>query len=159
MKNIYKSGILNFILRAKSFKLASFLVVLFLVSSTVQAQSSLKIDQEQIIEKCIKFKPLLEKIPTKVQSKMSEFLVLDHGIDFQISETMKVEGVQLKLISKAEIDKTKPYFLFHTIHIDKDSALVRYNFIYFTDGVENTIPIVIEFTKEKTQWSVSNYSI
>jgi hypothetical protein len=139
-------------------KKAMIIPLLVLMFHGASAQSELRADQEQILNQCLSFQPLIEKIPLEVQKELSTYFILDHGVAFHFSSKMTVNNKPVALISKQEIDKRVPYFLFHTLNIEKEQALVRYYFIYTNEGSEITLPVVLEFVKKDSKWEISTYS-
>lgn len=116
-------------------------------------------DQNLLIKKCLAFKPLSDLISKENLEGISEYRILNHGVDFNTSSRLEVNGKSVYFLTKGEISSVKAYFLFHTISIDKNKAFVRYYFIYKINGVEKTIPVTIDFEKNKTGWQVGNHSI
>jgi DNA-binding transcriptional regulator WhiA len=116
-------------------------------------------DQNDLILECLQFKPLELKIPKEVFKELSKYYILNHGIDFDRSTNLKANSKQVLLITKTDLVTVKSHFLFHTLSVDNDKAFVRYYFVYTDKGIENTIPITIDFKKNNGIWQVFNYSI
>ena len=151
-------------MKTKQKLISTLIMVLVFMSQDLMAQKEVNSDllssaQNQIIEQCLTFQPLEVKIPTEIKAQIVEYYILDHGVEFYFSPNIEINGKRTSLISKGEINSSKPYFLFHTLFIESNQALVRYYFIYTNKGVEITLPITVEFKKNNSLWQVSNYSI
>jgi hypothetical protein len=116
-------------------------------------------DQDQLIQQCLTFKPLVDKVPNGIISNNTVYYILNHGFDFTISSNLKANGKQISFLTKQELGPSKPYFLFHTLSIEGNTAFVRYYFEYTAKGVTNTIAITIDFEKNNGQWEITNYTI
>ncbi len=117
------------------------------------------LDEGQIIQQCIGFQPLVDKIPHDILTKITEYFILNHGMDLNYSKGLEVNNKRISLLTKGELSPTKPYFLFHTLSIKKDRAFVRYYFIYTNNGAETTIPITIDFVRNNSEWQILNHTI
>ncbi|MDD5148971.1 MAG: hypothetical protein PHC28_00625 [Flavobacterium sp.] len=134
--------------------------IIFHVQSQTSANSNFSSpDKDQLIQKCLVFQPLVDKIPVEVQARISDYYILNHGMEITFSQVLKVNGKGVSFLTKGELTPTKPYFLFHTLNIENDKAFVRYYFIYTNNGKETTIPITIDFVKINSVWQVFNYTI
>lgn len=116
-------------------------------------------DQQQIIEQCLRFQPLLNKIPADVKDNMKTYFILNKALTIELSSHLKLEGMPIITISDDKISSTKSYYKFLYIKIEKNKAWVRYIFTYAKDNVKKTIPMSIEFTKNNSIWKESNYQI
>ncbi|MBU1014581.1 MAG: hypothetical protein KKG99_16400 [Bacteroidetes bacterium] len=115
--------------------------------------------EDKIIESCLTFPPLLEKIPTMVKEQIMEYLILDHGVEFQFSPNLKIDGKSVSLISKDQLVQNKPYFDFFTLNIEVDKVVTTYYLTYNLDNEEHIIPVTIHFEKKDLDWKVINYTI
>jgi hypothetical protein len=135
-------------------------VVISHVQSQTPANSSLSyLDKDQLIQKCLVFQPLADKIPVEVQAKMTEYYILNHGMNIDFSQDLKVNGKKTSFLTKGELSPAKPYFIFFTLNVENNKAFVRYYFIYTNNGKETTIPITIDFVKTNSVWQVLNHTI
>ena len=117
------------------------------------------LDQNLLIKECLTFKALKEKIPVEVFEEIKEYNILNHGINLKSTTNFKLNEKQVIFFTKKELVLKNSYFLFHTISIKDDNAFVKYYFVYHTNGVKATIPLIIEFEKNKSTWNIINYSI
>lgn len=116
-------------------------------------------NKEQIISECISLQALKEKLPIELQRNVSEYKVLNHGIDFTDLYNLKVNGTKVSFIDKSQTSVTNGYFLFHTVNVEDSKAFVRYYFTYTLKSIEKVIPITIDFVKEGSSWRIINYTI
>jgi hypothetical protein len=138
--------------------LGTLLFTLILIPQNIAAQESMS-DQDQIITKCLTIEQLEAKIPVDVKAQMSEYYILDYGVEFNFSPSLKINGKKTSLISKEEINLNKPYFQFNKFDIISNRALVEYNFVYITNGKENILSITVDFGKTNSKWSEYNHYI
>ena len=116
-------------------------------------------DKNELISQCVSLQALFEKIPKETQKKLTNYYILNHGIDFDNSLNLEAKGKKISFLEKADINTSKPYFLFHTLNVDGNTAFVRFYFTYTVDMLEKTLPITINFQKKGTIWEIVNYSI
>ena len=141
-----------------------YLLLLCGIISHVQSQTSTNSnlsspDKDQLIQNCLAFQPLVNKIPVEVQARITEYYILNHGMEIVFSRDLKVNGKKTSFLTKLELSPAKPYFILHTLNVENDKAFVRYYFIYTNNGKETTIPITIDFVKINTVWQVLNHTI
>lgn len=117
------------------------------------------VDQNFLIKECLTFKVLEEKIPVEVFEDIKEYNILNHGINFKSTTNFKLNEKQVIFFPKKELISKNSYFLFHTISIKENNAFVKYYFVYNTKGVKATIPLIIEFEKNRSTWNIINYFI
>ena len=117
------------------------------------------VDQNLLIKECLTFKALEEKIPVEVFEEIKEYNILNHGINFKSTTNFKLNEKQVVFFTKKELFSKNCYFLFHTISIKENNAFVKYYFVYNTSGVKITIPLIVEFKKNRSTWDIINYSI
>lgn len=139
----------------KSFYILLF--VFFMGSLPLLAQTGN--DQEQIIQKCLTFQPLEEILPAETRQQISEYLILEHGVEFIFSEDFKVSGKSVSLINKEELSQDKPFFDFFIINIENDKASVVYYVNYSINNTEHTVSVTIQFEKCNSDWDVANYTL
>jgi hypothetical protein len=101
----------------------------------------------------------LEQLNKKIPEKTTNYYILNHGIDFSNSLNLEVNGKKISFLEKSDLNISKPYFLFHTLNIDGNTAFVRYYFKYTIDNLEKVIPITLSFQKKELKWEIVNYSI
>lgn len=141
-----------------------FLFLLCGFMAHIQAQTSLSssvsvMDQDELIRQCLVFQPLEAKMPLEVLAGVSEYHILNHGIDFKIPSHLEANAKRVSFLTKAALDSTETYFLFHTLSIVNNKGFVKYYFVYNDKGMKITIPITIDFEKNKSVWKIVNYSI
>ncbi len=137
-----------------------FFLLLTFVISNVQSQTTVSnTDNDQLVQKCLVFQPLIDKIPTGVQGMMTDFYIFGNNNEFGLSQNLMVNGKNISFLGKGELSPTKPYFIFFTMNIDGDKAFVRYYFNYTNNGIETTIPITIDFIKTNSVWQVLQHTI
>jgi hypothetical protein len=115
--------------------------------------------QNQIIDQCLSFDKLIENIPGDWYQNISEYVILNHGIDFNFPNDYTINEKGVSLINKTEINSSIPYFLFHTLNISENKVFVRYYFIYTDNMVEKSIPVTLEFERVNSAWVIKNYTI
>lgn len=125
--------------------------------SSVFAQENID-TENKIIESCLTFTPLMEKLPASVKEQITEYFILDHGIEFQFSTDLKIDGKSVSLISKDLLVQNKPYFDFFTLNIEANKVVTTYYLTYNLDNVEYVIPVTIHFEKIDLDWKVINYT-
>ena len=140
------------------------IIVLIIFTQNLTAQNVLNQDlkrsnQIQLIEQCLTFQPLKDKIPVEVQTKNSKYSILNQEIEFKLPSDFKIKNKETILISKAEIHSGNPYFIFHLINIKKDKAWIRYSFIYTKNGIEYKIPVSVEFERKNSVWQKFYFQI
>lgn len=135
--------------------IASFLWCILMYSQNVKSVSETNI-QNEIIRQCLTFKPLEQKLNTKLYTN-DGFVIQNHGIAFEKINQLRVDGKKVVLADKENLrSKNYPiYFLFHTINIESENALVRLNLV--TENQKTLTPVTINFKKENNQWIVANY--
>jgi hypothetical protein len=77
--------------------LGTLLFTLILIPQNLAAQESMS-DQDQIITKCLTTKQLEDKIPEDIKAQMSEYYILDHGVKFYFSPSLKINGKLTRLL-------------------------------------------------------------
>lgn len=137
-----------------------YFLFLSLVMVTVHSQSQVTTsDKDQLVQKCLTFQPLVDKIPAQVQVLMTEYYILGNNMGADFSQNLIVNGKRISFLTKADLSPAKPFFIFFTLNVDNDKAFVRYYFTYTSNGVETTIPITIDFVKTNSVWQVLQYTI
>lgn len=134
-------------------------IITHVQSQTLDNSNPSSQDKDQLIQKCLVFQPLVDKIPVEVQARITDYYILNHGMEINFSQVLKVNGKGISFLTKGELTPAKPYFIFHTLNVENDKAFVRYYFIYTNNGEETTIPITIDFVKINSVWQVLNYTI
>lgn len=159
MKKAKKQSNGFYFLNHLTIKLFSLLfLVLVLMPQHLLAQNE-GTSEDQLIEQCLTFQPLLEKIPIDVNEQTTVYYILDHGIEFNFSPDLKINGKSVSLIAKFQIKQDMLYFDFFALNIENDKALITYYANYFIGDVEKIIPVTIHFEKNNSVWEVINYTI
>jgi hypothetical protein len=130
--------------------------LMFTVHSQAQVASN---DKDQLIQKCLSFQPLVNKIPAEVQAMMADYYILGNNLGADFSQNLIVNGKKISFLTKADLSPSKPFFIFFTINVDNDKAFARYYFTYTSNGVETIIPVTIDFVKLNSVWQVIKYTI
>ncbi len=137
-----------------------YFLFLCLVMVTVHSQSQVTTsDKDQLVQKCLTFQPLVDKIPVQVQALMTEYYVLGNNLGDDFSQNLIVNGKKISFLTKADLSPAKPFFIFYTIYIENDKAFARYYFTYTSNGVETIIPVTIDIVKSNSVWQVVKYTI
>ena len=137
-----------------------FFLLLTFVIANVQSQTTVSnTDKDLLVQKCLTFQPLIDKIPAEVQGMMTDYYILGNSNELNLSQNFIVNGKSITFLSKAELSPTKPFFIFFTLNIDSDIAFVRYYFTYNQNGVNTTIPVTINFIKTNSVWQVLQHTI
>ena len=137
-----------------------FFLLLTFVIANVQSQTTVSnTDKDLLVQKCLTFQPLIDKIPAEVQPMMTEYYILGNISDLNFSQNLIVNGKSISYLTKADLSPTKPYFIFFTLNVDSNTAFVRYYFTYTKNGEETIIPITIDFVKTNSVWQVINHTI
>lgn len=137
-----------------------YFLLLSFVLFTVHLQAQVaRTDKDQLVQKCLVFQPLVDKIPAEVQTNMQEYYILGNNLGTDFSQNLIVNGKNISFLSKADLSPSKPFFIFFSLNVDSDKAFVRYYFTYNTNGLETIIPIIIEFVKVNSVWQVLQYTI
>ncbi len=129
---------------------------MFTVHSQAQVASN---DKDQLIQKCLSFQPLVNKIPAEVQAMMADYYILGNNLGADFSQNLIVNGKKISFLTKADLSPSKPFFIFFTINVDNDKAFARYYFTYTSNGVETIIPVTIDFVKLNSVWQIIKYTI
>lgn len=136
-----------------------FLLLTFVIAN-VQSQTPLSnTDKDLLVQKCLTFQPLIDKIPAQIQGMMTDYYILGNSNELNLSQNFIVNGKSITFLSKAELSPTKPFFIFFTLNIDSDTAFVRYYFTYIQNGIKTTIPVTINFIKTNSVWQVLQHTI
>jgi len=136
-----------------------FLLLTFVIAN-VQSQTPLSTaDKDLIVQKCLSFQPLIDKIPAEVQVMMTNYYILGNNFGTDFSQNLIVNGKNISFLTKAELSPAKPFFIFYTIYIENDKAFSRYYFTYTSNGLETIIPVTIDFVKSDSVWQVVKYTI
>lgn len=140
-----------------------YLLLMYIYMSHIYGQTAgdsfTVVDQNILIKECLTFKALEEKTPVEVFEEIKEYNILNHGINFKSTTNFKLNEKQVVFFTKKELFSKNCYFLFHTISIKENNAFVKYYFVYNTSGVKITIPLIVEFEKNRSTWNIINYSI
>ncbi len=127
---------------------------------SVQSQTSISNpDKDLLVQKCLVFQPLINKIPVEVQAMMTEYYILNSSMDADFSNNLNVNGKKSSFFTKDDLSPAKPYFIFFTLNVDNDKAFVRYYFTYTNNGEETIIPITIDFVKINSVWQMLQHTI
>ena len=136
-----------------------FLLLAFVISNAQSQTTVSNTDKDLLVQKCLTFQPLIDKIPAEVQPMMTEYYILGNISDLNFSQNLIVNGKSISYLTKADLSPTKPYFIFFTLNVDSNTAFVRYYFTYTKNGEETIIPITIDFVKTNSVWQVINHTI
>ena len=137
-----------------------YFLFLSLVMVTVHSQSQVTTsDKDQLVQKCLTFQPLVDKIPAQVQVLMTDYYIFKNGMEGDFSNNLIMNGKKVSFLNKGDFRPTKPFFIFFTLNVDNDKAFVRYYFTYTNDGQETTIPITIDFVRTNSVWQIFQYTI
>jgi hypothetical protein len=114
-------------------------------------------NQNLLIEKSLTFKPLIQKLGREPLYCSQGYLIQDHGISFTNLKELKIENKAVLLINKEDLKKNSyaAYFLFHTLSIENETALVRLQLI--TKNQKAATPLTIQFKKVNGLWEEVNY--
>lgn len=135
-----------------------FLFLFFSISALhLQAQNA-NTDKDQLVQKCLTFQPLIDKIPAPIQSLMTDYYILGNNLGDDFSQNVIVNGKNISFLTKADLSPSKPFFIFSTINVDNDKAFSMYYFTYKLNGLETTIPITLHFVKSNSVWQVVQYT-
>lgn len=145
-------------------KLVVLLVMFVTGSMSLIAQqeaepSTLHSNQDEIIEQCLSFRPLVQKIPSEVLARMTEYEILNSGIAFDSSLNIEINDKATTLISNEDLSHNQAYFSFEELSVENDRASVEYKFTYVNNGIGNTISITAVLGIFNDHWSVMNYEI
>ena len=99
------------------------------INDPIAEQQSMS-DQDQIISKCLAHKQFESNIPKDVTSQMTHYYILDNGVEFNFSASLKINGKQTSLCSPEDINLKKSYFQFDKVAIVNNTASVECNFVY-----------------------------
>lgn len=116
-------------------------------------------DKDYIVQQCLEFQPLINKIPLEVKAMMADYYILGNNLGADFSQDLIVNGKKITFLTKADLSPTKPFFMFFTLNVSSDRASVRYYFTSTTNGIETTLPVTIEFKKNNSLWQVFQYTI
>lgn len=128
---------------------------------TLSAQSTVpatKWDRGNIVSQALQNDLLYSQTDFGIND-LSTFHVLDHGVDFDLPDGFKVNNKPVVLIQKGNIASLSntPYFLFHTLNIEGDTAYVRVYLSHVKNNERVSTPIEIPFIKNNGEWeTVSN---
>lgn len=137
-----------------------FFLLLTFVIANVQSQTTVSnTDKDQLVQKCLSFQPLIDKIPVEVQAMMTNYYILGNNFGTDFSQNLIVNGKNITFLSKGDLSPTKPIFLFSTLNVDNTTAFARYYFTYTINGIETIIPITIDFVKTNSVWQVLQHTI
>lgn len=136
-----------------------FLLLSFIVFSAQSQTPISNTDKDLLVQKCLEFQPLIDKIPVEVQAMMTEYYVLGNNLGDDFSQNLIVNGKKISFLTKADLSPAKPFFIFYTIYIENDKAFARYYFTYTSNGVETIIPVTIDIVKSNSVWQVVKYTI
>lgn len=128
------------------------------INDPIAEQQSMS-DQDQIISQCLAHKQFESNIPEDVTSQMTHYYILDNGVEFNFSASLKINGKQTSLFSPEDINLKKSYFQFDKVAIVNNTASVECNFVYVINGKENILSLTIDFGKTNSEWSELNHYI
>lgn len=136
-----------------------YLLLLSFAAFAAQSQTPISNpDKDLLVQKCLEFQPLIDKIPVEVQAMMEDYYILGNNMGSDFSQNLIVNGKKISFLNKSDLSSGKPYFDFFTLNVENDRAFVRYYFTY-NNGEKTTIPITIDFVKTNSVWQVLQYSI
>lgn len=126
--------------------------------STMKAQSN---PQRDVIQQCVAFKELQDKIPNEVNQNMTEVLILNENLNFLIGGDLSIDNKPARLIAGQDLKNRKDngHFVFRTIDIKGSDAIADYSFIYQMNNVENSISVRLILKKGVNKWEVVNSTI
>jgi len=136
-----------------------FLLFTFVIVNAQSQTTVSNTDKDLLVQKCLTFQPLIDKIPAQIQGMMTDYYILGNSNELNLSQNFIVNGKSITFLSKAELSPTKPFFIFFTLNIDSDTAFVRYYFTYIQNGIKTTIPVTINFIKTNSVWQVLQHTI
>lgn len=141
----------------KKFYFLIICTILILPTNNILAQENAT-NEDEIIEACLTFQPLMEKIPSPVKEQITEYFILNQEGFLNFSQNLKINGKVVSLIGKAQLDQVKLYFDFFTLNIENNKADVLYYTSYKVDNNTHTISTTIQFEKNNSVWEIINYS-
>lgn len=133
---------------------AALCCLVFSLQSKVIGQTT---NEEDIISQSITNTELWSKVPQDFKVGPS-YYILDHGVEFHVPQNFRVKGTPTFLIDKSGLSAidNSPYFLFHTLEIKEQQALVRLYLVYSHNNEEKTISQELNFTKINNKWQLAN---
>ncbi len=131
-------------------KCAMFLFAL-LTTFMVKAQS-----HDEVVKACLTLPELVNEI--EEVNSFSNYQILDHGVVFDLSLNVELNGKEVVLISKDMISN-QGYFLFHTLDVKGDEAHAIYRYVRSTGGNELVSRVELKLSKLNGTWNVGTYSI
>lgn len=134
--------------------------MLTFVMSNVYSQTTVSnTDKDELVQKCLTFQPLMDKIPAQVQGMMSNYFIYGKSNELNVTQNLIVNGKSISFLDKSDLSITKPFYDFFTLNIETNTAFVRYYFSYNQNGEKTTIPVTINFIKTNSVWQVLQHTI
>jgi hypothetical protein len=134
--------------------------MLTFVLSNVYSQTTVSnTDKDELVQKCLTFQPLMDKIPAQVQGMMSNYFIYGKSNELNVTQNLIVNGKSISFLDKSDLSITKPFYDFFTLNIETNTAFVRYYFSYNQNGEKTTIPVTINFIKTNSVWQVLQHTI
>jgi hypothetical protein len=128
--------------------------------SNVYSQTTVSnTDKDELVQKCLTFQPLMDKIPAQVQGMMSNYFIYGKSNELNVTQNLIVNGKSISFLDKSDLSITKPFYDFFTLNIETNTAFVRYYFSYNQNGEKTTIPVTINFIKTNSVWQVLQHTI
>ncbi len=129
-----------------------FSAITLLAQSTVPAT---KWDRGRIVSQALQNDLLFSQTDFGIND-ISTFHVLDHGVDFDLPDGLKVNNKPVVLIHKGDIASLNnaPYFLFHTFNIEGNTAYVRVYLSHVKNNERVSTPIEVPFIKNNGDWEI-----
>lgn len=139
------------------------LLILFLINANLFSQSegnrNVGVTPVEILSQCLTSQSLWQQLPANLRN-VNDFYILNHGVNLDLAENLKIQGKPVSLISKGDtnIMANYPYFLFHTFNISENVAFARIYLAYRSEGEEKTATIELSFIKENSNWILKTNS-
>lgn len=146
---------IDFLSKNNLFAIILLLVVNTSLFSQSDAGSNLGITPVEILTQCLTSQSLWQQLPANLRN-VNDYYILDHGIQLDISENLKIQDKPVSQITKGDtnIMANSPYFLFHTLNVSENVAFARVYLAYRSGDEEKTANIELSFVKENNNWIV-----
>ncbi|MEA1786171.1 hypothetical protein U1E44_08720 [Arenibacter sp. GZD96] len=103
----------------------------------------------------------LWKEPLIKATHLSNYYILHHSVELDLPEAFSINGIPVSLIEKEELSSLgdQPYFIVHTLVVDRDSAFVGIYLTYSDNGSAKTSNTTLKLLKESDQWSIDKTTL
>ncbi len=137
-------------------------IILFFGAQSVFAQEPDKGQLTQVIQKCIDLPALQQAFPVDNLGNVQQLHVYYYHPVLVPTDILLSKGgktLQFNEVTQPLIEITRPFFLFHSVNVERNTASVTLSFYYDHANGQKKISVSVALQKTNDTWSISSSTI